>query len=126
MGLDEVQMSIQKGYKFLDILEIYEYVVVKYDPHAREAVYLRVILTRSLNLRPRLVSTLAGFEPPEDEERYVEPFYVRLDVLLDRDAIRPNAAKRGPANVCLISIWVILLKGRIEYRPSDLGSTRTV
>jgi len=34
--LDEVRLAIQKGYLFLDISEVYEYEVTKYDPHTRE------------------------------------------------------------------------------------------
>ena len=41
---------------------------------------------------------------PEDEDRYVHNFSVREGVELDKDAIRPNAAKRGLAKLCLNSI----------------------
>ena len=36
---------------------------------------------------------------PEDEERYVENFYARESVRLDRNAIRTNAAKQGLAKL---------------------------
>ena len=35
--LDEIRLPIQKGYKVLDIIEVYEY-EVKYDPQTREVV----------------------------------------------------------------------------------------
>jgi len=34
--LDEVRLAIQKGYQFLDIIEVYEYEVTESDPHTRE------------------------------------------------------------------------------------------
>ena len=34
--LDEIRLGIQKGYKVLDILEVYEYEVTKYDTRTRE------------------------------------------------------------------------------------------
>ena len=40
------------------------------------------------------MDTLAGYETPEDEERYEETFYARHSVQLVTEAIRPNAAKR--------------------------------
>ena len=49
---------------------------------------------------------------PEDEERYIEKFYAREGVRLDRDAIRPNAAKLGLAKLCLNSLCGRLTKRR--------------
>jgi len=34
--LDEVRLAIQKVYQVLDIMEVYEYEVTKYDPQTRE------------------------------------------------------------------------------------------
>ena len=42
---------------------------------------------------------------PEDEDRYIANFSASEGVLLDKDAIRPNAAKRGLAKLCLNSMW---------------------
>jgi hypothetical protein len=41
----------------------------------------------------------------DDEESYIKAFYESESVQLDRDAIRPNAAKRGIAKLCLNSMW---------------------
>jgi len=62
--LDEVRLAVQKGYQVLDISEVYEYKVTKYDPHTRGGFYLLNILTRSSNLKQRLAATPRGFEPP--------------------------------------------------------------
>ena len=40
-----------------------------------------------------------------NEKQYLETFNVREGVVLDRDAIRPNAAKRGLEKLCLNSLW---------------------
>jgi len=45
------------------------------------------------------VPTPGGFETPKDEELYVATFNSREGVLMYRDAIRPNAAKRGLAKL---------------------------
>ena len=42
---------------------------------------------------------------PEDEDRYIDNFYGSEGIRLDREAIRPNAAKRGLAKLCLNSMW---------------------
>ena len=55
---------------------------------------------------------------PEDEEHYVEAFNARKGVLLDRDAIRPNTAKRCLAKLSLNSLWGKLAEKGIKPRPS--------
>jgi len=42
---------------------------------------------------------------PEDEDRYISNFYASEGIRLDKDEIRPKAAKRGLAKLCLNSIW---------------------
>jgi hypothetical protein len=42
---------------------------------------------------------------PEDEDRYIGNFYASEGIRLDKEAIRPNAAKRGLAKLCLNSMW---------------------
>ena len=42
---------------------------------------------------------------PANEERYIESFWKSEGIRLDREAIKPNAAKRGLAKLCLNSIW---------------------
>ena len=47
---------------------------------------------------------------PEDKERYIDSFYASEGMRLDREAIRPNAAKRGLAKLCLNSMWGKLME----------------
>ena len=60
-------------------------------------VYLQTILTPSSNIKLRLAAIHPCEQNPEEEKRYVTTFNVREYVLMDRDAIRPNAAKSGIA-----------------------------
>jgi hypothetical protein len=78
----------------------------------------------------KLKAEASGFptcvRTPEDEESYIKDFYERECVQLDRDAIRPNAAKRGIAKLCLNSMWGKLTernnrpKTRIISEPQEL------
>jgi hypothetical protein len=34
--IDKVRMAVQKGYRILEIHEVYEYKVTRYDPETRE------------------------------------------------------------------------------------------
>jgi len=45
------------------------------------------------------------FRTPGDEDRNIANFFVSEGIRLDKEAIRPNAAKRGMAKHCLKSMW---------------------
>ena len=61
--LDEIRLTIQKGYNVLDIIEVYEYEVINYDPQTRECGLFADYINTFLISRQRLVGTQAGFEP---------------------------------------------------------------
>ena len=42
---------------------------------------------------------------PEDDDRYIAKFFESEGILLDKEAIRHNAAKRGLTKLCLKSMW---------------------
>jgi hypothetical protein len=85
-------------------MEFYEYEVTKYDPHTRGGGLFADYIKTFLKLKVE-ASGYPSWDGNPDEERYVETFNVREGVLLDRDAIRPNAAKWGLAKLCLNSLW---------------------
>ena len=89
----------------LDVIEVHEYEVVKYDPQTREGGLFADYINMFLILKAEASGYPIWIRTPEDEERYIETFYAREGVRLDRDAIRPNAAKRGPVKLRLNSLW---------------------
>jgi len=86
-------------------MEAYEYVVTKYDPYTREGGLFVDYINTFLKLKADASGYCSWVRNSEDEERYVENFYAREGVRLDRDVISPNAAKRGLAKLCLNSLW---------------------
>jgi len=79
--------------------------VTKYDPHTSEGGLFADCINTFLKLKAEASGYPSLVRNSEDEERYVETFNAREDVLVDRDAIRPNAAKCGLAKLCLNSLW---------------------
>ena len=63
--LPEFRLAIRKGYHVLDIMEVYEYEVMKYDPHTRESGLFAEYNNTSLKLKPRLAATPRVFETPK-------------------------------------------------------------
>jgi hypothetical protein len=79
-----------------------------------------------LKLKAEASGYLSWVQPPEDEERYVETFYAREGVLTDKDAIRPNAAKRGLAKLFEFALGKIGRKAESNPDQADLRPTRIV
>jgi hypothetical protein len=78
--------------------------VVKCDPETREGGLFADYINTFLKLKAEASVYPSWVGTSEDEERYVETFCAREGVRLDWDAIRPNAAKRGLAKLCLNSL----------------------
>ena len=58
-----------------------------------------------MKLKAEASGYLAWVQTPADEELYIESFWMNEVIRLDREAIKPNAAKRGLAELCLNSMW---------------------
>ena len=56
--IDEVQVAVQKGYRNLEIYELYEYNITRYDPETREGGRFAGYIDTFLKLKSE-----AGFEP---------------------------------------------------------------
>jgi tRNA(Met) C34 N-acetyltransferase TmcA len=55
----------------------------------------------------------------QDEDRYIEKFFGAEGVRLDRAAIKPNAAKRGIAELFLNSMWSKLTERNNRTKKKD-------
>jgi hypothetical protein len=103
--LDEVRLAVGKGYRILEIYEVYEYQVTRYDPQTGEGGLFVNYINTFLKLKAEASGYPSCVQGLEDEERYVESFWQSKGIRLDRESIVANAAKRGLAKLCLNSIW---------------------
>jgi hypothetical protein len=103
--LDEIRLAVQKGYRLVKVYEVYEYQVTRYDPETREGGLLAQYIDTFLKLKAEASGFPDWVRDAEDEDRYVREFFDSEGVALDKDAIRPNPAKRGLAKFCLNSMW---------------------
>jgi len=61
--VDEIRLAVEKGYRLIEVFEVYEYEVTQYDPASgRSGLFVEYINT-FLSLRQRLAGTPPGFEP---------------------------------------------------------------
>jgi hypothetical protein len=115
--MDEVRLAVQKGYKFIEVNEVYEYQTTRYNFQTRESG----LFVDYLNIFLKLKAEASGYPAwvrTRNKDSYIKGFYESEGVLLDRDAIRPNAAKLGIAKLCLNSMWckVTQRNTRLETR----------
>jgi G:T-mismatch repair DNA endonuclease (very short patch repair protein) len=103
--IDEVRMAVQKGYIVVEIFEIYEYEVTRYDPQTGQGGLFAEYIDTFLKLKAEASGYPDWVRTPEEEDRYIDNFYASEGIRLDKEAIRPNAAKRGLSKLCLNSTW---------------------
>ena len=84
---------------------MYEYYVTQYDPQTGQGGLFVEYINTFLKLNTEDSRYKVWVRTPEGEDRYIDSFYASEGIRLDREAIRPNAAKRGLAKLCLNTMW---------------------
>jgi len=103
--IDEIRLAVEKGYRLIEVYEVYGYEVTQYDPATgRGGLFVEYINT-FLKLKAEASLYPSWVRTPEDEDSYINMFKASEGILLDRNAIRPNAAKRALAKLFLNSMW---------------------
>jgi hypothetical protein len=124
--MDEVRMAVEKGYKVVEVYEVYEYQTTMYDRQTREGGLFVDYINTFLKLKAEASGYPSWVQTRDDEDSYIKTFHDSEGVLLDRNAIRPNAAKRGIAKLSLNSMWGTLterndrIKTKIVSDPLEL------
>jgi len=103
--IDEVRLAVDKGYKILEILEVYEYEVTCYDPKTGNSGLFADYIDTFLKLKQEASGYPSWVRNEDDKVRYMDQFHRDEGIRLDRDSIGYNAAKRGLPKLCLNSMW---------------------
>jgi len=103
--MEEVRLAVEKGYRILEIYEVYEYQSTQYNPETGEDGLFVDYINTILKLNSEASGYPGWVRSPEDEELYVETFWKNEGIRLDRESIKSNAAKIGLAKLCLNSTW---------------------
>jgi len=88
----------------VEILEVYEYQVTRYDPETGNGGLFAEYIDTFVKLKQE-ARGYPSWVRTEDNLRYSDQFHQDEGILLDRDSIGYNAAKRGLAKLCLKSMW---------------------
>jgi len=103
--LDKVRLAVEKGYRILEIHEVYEYQVTQYKRETGEGGLFVDYINNFLKIKAEASGYPSWVRSPEDEERFIDSFEQSEGIRLDRESIKFNAAKRGLAKLCLKSMW---------------------
>ena len=104
----EVMKAMEKGYKVLEIHEVWHFENTSSD-----------LFSEYVNYFLRLKQESSGFpdwvQTPEDQAKYIDEYYKHEGILLRRDKIVKNSGLRAFAKLCLNSLW-----GRFAMRTDRL------
>jgi len=123
---DEVRLAIDKGYKILEILDVYEYRVTRYDPETGSGGFFAEYIDTFLKLKQEASGYASWVRTEDDEVRYMDRIRRDEGIRLDRDSIGYNAAKRGLAKLSQIDVGKIDGEKQQDADETNLGAGRTV
>ena len=69
--MDEVRLAVEKGYRILEIYEVYEYEVTQYNPETGAGGLFVDYINTFLKLKAEASGYPSWVRSPEDEELYV-------------------------------------------------------
>ena len=78
-------MAVNKGYKILEIQEVYQYEVTQYNPDTDNGGLFVQYINTFLKLKAEASGYPSGVRTPDDEDLYIRQFYHSEGIQLDRD-----------------------------------------
>lgn len=104
-GAPEIRLSIAKGYKVIEIFEIYEYKVIQYDSVKKTGGLFAEYVNNFLKLKVEASGLPEFCKTDELTEEYIKEFYEREGVQLEKQNIKKNPGLRALAKLMLNSFW---------------------
>lgn len=102
IGTSIIPLAVQNIYRVNGLFEVYEYQVTLYNSTSGLGGFFVEFINTFLKLEAEGTAYPSWVRTPEDEE--MNMFNMSEGILLDRNAIRHNAAKPALAKLCLNSM----------------------
>jgi hypothetical protein len=97
--IDEVRLGVEKGYKLLDVHEVYEYQVTQYNRATGEGGLFVEYINTFLKLKAEASGYPSWVQTPDDKDRYIQLSRESEEIRLNKDLISHNPAKQGLAKL---------------------------
>jgi hypothetical protein len=92
--IDEVRLAVSKGYRILEIQEVYQYEVTQYDPETSDGGLFVEYINTFLKLNAEASGNPIWVRTPT-MKNYIFDSFIRAKVFNWTDSIIYNAAKRA-------------------------------
>ncbi|XP_055380657.1 uncharacterized protein LOC129611502 [Condylostylus longicornis] len=103
--IDEVVKALTKGYKIIEIHEIWKYSVQQYDKTSSKPGLFTDIMDKFLKIKQESSDWPKTCVNKELKQQYIEDFFERENIKLDENKICANPGKRSVAKLILNSFW---------------------
>lgn len=103
----ELELAVKKGYEIVEVIEVYDY-------PTRASHFFRDYIDIWLKIKQEADGWPSWVKTEDDKDRYIEDFYDREGIRLDRDKIVKNPALRFIAKLFLNTLW-----GKLAQRPNQ-------
>ena len=72
--IDEIRLAVEKGYKILEIYEIYEYCVIQYNRETYDGGLFVAYINKFLKLKAEVSGYPSWVQTTHDKDRYIDEF----------------------------------------------------
>lgn len=102
----EIQAAIDYGYKIIKIYEVYHWEETEqFNPEKGEGGIFGDYITLFLKIKQEASGRPDWVKTEEDLDKYIDDYFGREQILLDREKILKNKALRSLAKLFLNSLW---------------------
>jgi hypothetical protein len=102
--INEVRLAVNKGYKILEIQEVYQYEVTQYNPGTGDGGLFVEYINTFLKLKAEASGYPSWVRSPADEDQCMRQFYESEGIHLNKDSIRYNASNRGLVKLSQLNV----------------------
>ena len=103
--VDELRKAVEKGYKILELLEVWAYDMEEYNGATKTGGLFSEYINTFLKLKVEASGWPSWCTDDRKKQQYVEEFYRKEGIRLNPDKIEYNPGRRSLAKLMLNSFW---------------------
>ena len=101
----ELREALRRGYKLIDVMEIWDYKTDVYDPVKNKGGPFVLYINQFLKMKQEASGFPSGCTTDEAKDEYVESYFKKEKIRLDKSNIASNPGRRALAKLMLNSFW---------------------
>ena len=103
--IDEVVKALEKGYKIMEIHEIWRYNVEEYDHESKSGGLFTEMMNKFIKMKQEASGWPSSCNTTEEKNEYIKHYMHNEGVQLDFNCIDKNSGLRSVAKLMLNSFW---------------------